>query len=85
MEHSQKQIRKIDFYLNKRIPNYFFVESVVFFVESIVILVLSVPILVLSVFTTVVESVVVLELDPPLQAAKRPRDKINNNFFILIG
>jgi len=60
----------------------FFVESIIFFVESIIDLEVSETVVVtLSVLTTVVESVVFVEPDPP-QAAKAPIAAIVNNFLM---
>jgi hypothetical protein len=54
-------------------------------VESTAILVESVTVVAaLSVLTTVVESVVVVELEEPLQAAKAPMAKIVKSFFIVM-
>jgi hypothetical protein len=70
--------------------NYFLVESifilalsVAFVVESIFILAVSATIFELSA-DFVVESVVLVELPEPLQAAKAPIDNTNKNFFMLI-
>ena len=72
--------------------SYFFVESTLAFrlslaaaeAESAAVLVESTEgVIVLSVFTAA-ESVFVSELEEPLQAAKEPIAKTNNNFFIAI-
>jgi hypothetical protein len=78
---------------NKRLGNYFLVESIIFlvvsiifFVLSIIVFMLSVDIVVtLSVFIIVVESVVVVVDDPDPQAAKLLIAKTVNNFFMLMS
>jgi len=72
---------------NKKRPgNYFLVESIIFFVLSVMDLVVSVAVaLTLSVFTTVVESVVVVVDVPDPQAANELMANTVNNFFMLMS